>query len=83
MREIRLVGSIEAVTLHDGMLEVEVEGQTMQFPVGGQQAAAAPPPRRRRTNGNGKGAQADSEQEEEGDEDGQPTVPGLLRDRVD
>ena len=51
LREIHLSGSIESIHLHDGMLEVTIDGEAMSFPVGAQAPKPERQPRQRRTNG--------------------------------
>lgn len=64
MREIRLVGGIEAVELRDGKLTVTVDGEEMVFPVGAQAQAPQERPERprrtRQTNGHADGAASES-----------------------
>ncbi len=43
LREIRLSGSIESIHLHDGQLDVVIEGNPLSFPVMTQVAPAPKP----------------------------------------
>ena len=68
LREIQLSGAIESIHLHDGTLDVVIDGNALSFPVGMQGNPPAPAPRRPReakppkeTNGHAAGPALEAE----------------------